>query len=142
MKDGELVKISDITTTEERAYSAYRLRLGGTSFTEISQTLGYASPDSASKAVKALIAKALGVASEDRKQEIIDLELDRLDALQHSVWGLAMTGDTRAVDSVLKIMSHRAKLLSLGDEQIKTTSSVIVSSDNYAQALKEIADDQ
>ena len=141
MNDGELVKISSIKTAEEKAYAAYRLRLGGASHAEIAQTLAYASTYALVTYIRNLVTKAMNVADADRKQEVIDLELDRLDALQNAVWGLAMTGDTKAVDSVLKVMNHRAKLLSLGEEQIKTTNAVIVSSDNYAQSLREISGD-
>ena len=54
-------------------------------------------------------------ALEDREVETIDelrqLEVERLDALQVAVWNDAMNGDVRAVGAVVRIMHLRAKIL-------------------------------
>lgn len=63
--------------------------------------------------------KAITRASAARKHEIanrvLDLELDRLDRLQVRHFAAAVGGDTRAADTVLRIMSRRAKYLGLDD---------------------------
>ena len=139
MNDGELVKISDIKTAEERAYRAYQMRLGGTSHQEIAEALGYKGARSVIAAIQNIVEKAMREVSVDRKSEVIELELDRLDALQNAVWGIAMTGDYKAIDTALKIMSHRAKLLSLGEDSgNKSTNTVIVASEGYAETLRNI----
>jgi hypothetical protein len=44
-------------------------------------------------------------------EELRDLELRRLDALQVAHWDRAMEGDSRATEIVLKVMARRARLL-------------------------------
>ena len=56
-------------------------------------------------------------ALEDRQVETIDelrqLEVDRLDALQVAIWDDAMKGDLAAVKAVLRLVHLRAKILGL-----------------------------
>jgi hypothetical protein len=52
--------------------------------------------------------------------ELRCLEVDRLDALQASIWPDAMAGDVSAVQAIMKIIMHRCRLLGLferGDAQ-------------------------
>lgn len=140
MSDGELVPVSDIKNMEERAYRAYQMRLSGKDFEDIAIKLGYASAGSASASVVSLVKKSMNIVSADRKEEVVSLELGRLDALQESMWGIAMAGDSRAVDSVLRIMSHRAKLLMLDTgSEASVTNTVIVASENYSDSLRQIS---
>lgn len=138
--DGMLVPVNDVKTREEKAYRAYQMRLAGTSHAEIAQKLGYPNPRRVSTEIKLLVDKAVEAVSEERKSEVVELELDRLDALQNAVWGMAIGGDLKAVDSVLKIMTHRAKLLSLGSDTNNTAAStVIISSEDYVNTLKDLS---
>lgn len=140
MGDGDLIPIDNIQSKEEKAYRAYQMRLGGTSWAEIAKALHYQNASKARYAVDLLIKKAVQGADEDRKQEILELEIDRLDALQNAVWGMAVSGDLKAVETVLKIMSHRARILALGeDSRNGSVNTVIISENNYADALKELA---
>jgi uncharacterized small protein (DUF1192 family) len=41
------------------------------------------------------------------------LELSRLDAMQRAIWPKAMEGDSRAIETCLKILDQRAKYLGL-----------------------------
>jgi hypothetical protein len=129
-----------MVTMEELAYRAYDMRVKGHTWTDIAVELGYSSPVDAHRKVTLLI-KSAGVAlNEERKEEIIQLELDRLDALQVAFYPTALAGDYKSAETVLKIMSHRAKLLQLGEERVETTRTVIVTDQNYLQILKEIAE--
>lgn len=140
MGDGDLIQLDNIQSKEEKAYRAYQLRLAGTSWSEIAARLHYQNGSKARYSVELLIKKASDAADEDRKQEILELELDRLDALQNAVWGMALSGDIKAVEAVLKVMSHRARILSLGEEtRGNQISTVIVSDSNYVEALKELS---
>lgn len=140
MADGDLVPIEDVRTREERAYRAYQKRLGGESWADIAQAMKYPSPTSVKRDVDMLITKAANVASDDRKREVVEMELDRLDALQNAVWGMAMMGDFKAVDSTLKIMQHRARLLALGEESSgNTIQTVIVAGEDYVETLRGMA---
>ena len=137
--DGALIPTTDITSVEERAYRAYQMRLGGKSWQNIKADLNYASVAKTKEAVDRLINKAAKTMVRDRREEIMDIELDRLDALQDAIWGMAMVGDLKAVDSVLKVMTHRAKLLALGNnEDTGSQNTVIVASSDYIQTLKNL----
>lgn len=140
MSDGDLFSL-DVTSKEELAYRAYQLRMSGEPWQLISTKLGYKNPSAAKRATEMLIKKAVGVVEEDRKQEILDLELDRLDALQNAVWGMAISGDLKAVETTLKIMNHRARLLALGeDTQSSSINTIVVTGENYVESLKELAE--
>ena len=139
MKDGELISLEDVRTKEDLAYRAYQMRMAGDTWAEIAQRLGYRTGVTARDAVETLIDKASRVISEQQKENVLNLELDRLDALQAAVWGMALGGDLKAVDSVLKIMSHRARLLKLEESEKSTTNTDIVTGETYAESLKELA---
>lgn len=89
---------------------ALELRRAGASYNEIAHKLGYADKAGAHKAVRSGIRNAIG---SDTALEVRQLEADRLDRLQIAVWEKAMTGSVPHVESVLKIMNHRANLLGL-----------------------------
>ena len=97
----------------ERELKVLNLRLAGATWAEIAQAMGYAGPSSAyytyQKAAERMIRPKL--------EEYRDLELDRLDRLQRGLWAKAVGGDPRAVDSVLRIIDKRAKLLGLDAPQ-------------------------
>lgn len=100
----------------ERRVQALALRREGATFTEIGEALGI-NRSAAHKAVS----RALDELAQLAEGEVVSLralELDRLDALQRSVWTQAMDGALPAVDRVLKIMERRSKLLGL-DAPIK-----------------------
>lgn len=126
---------------EENAYRAYVLRAKGKNWQEIAKELGYPDASAAARNVNHFISKARDSISDDRKAEIINLELFRLDALQAAVWDMAIAGDTKSVDSVLKVMAHRARLLQLGEESHTTNRTVIITDSNYVARLKELAEE-
>lgn len=139
MKDGELISLEDVRSKEDLAYRAYQMRMAGDNWTVIAERLGYKSGVAARDSVETLIDKATRIISDHEKEEILQLELNRLDALQSAVWGMAMGGDLKAVDSALKIMAHRSKLLKLEESEQTTTNTVIVTGDTYAESLKALA---
>lgn len=138
--DSEFQQIVVQLTDEERAYQAYTLRIAGHDWSAIASRVGYDSATVANRKVKHLIDKAHKAVTDDRRMEIVELELARLDALQAAVWDSALSGDVRSVDSALKVMMHRARLLQLGEEsQAATSRTIIITSDEYVEQLKEIA---
>ena len=60
-----------------------------------------------------LATEALADLKRESAQEAVDLDLARLDELLASNWELAMSGDPRAGDMVLKVMDRKAKYLGL-----------------------------
>jgi hypothetical protein len=137
--DGELIPFSSVVTPQEKAYRAYQMRLAGVNNIEIANKLGYPNPNRVSKEIAILVNKAMKTVDADRRAEVVELELDRLDAMQSSIWGVALAGDYKAIDAVLKIMQHRARLLSLGSEgEDKSSKTVIIAADDYANTLKDL----
>jgi hypothetical protein len=91
-----------------------KLRRGGLTWDSIAERMGYAYPAAAHAAYKRAAAR---VVHED-VEAIRAIETDRLDVIQSAVWGKALSGEINAVQTVLKIMERRSKLLGL-DSPIK-----------------------
>lgn len=136
--DGQLIPISDISTREERAYRAYQMRLSGESWQRIMYRFEYPSINIMKGEIDALIRKATSIANDDRRREVLELELDRLDALQNAVWGMAIGGDLKAVETALKVMAHRARILALGEETASSTNTVVIASEKYVETLQGV----
>ena len=98
-------------TALERKVSALALRRKGKTYQEIGDTLGI-SQQRAHAIVKEEM-KQLDAELREKREEVRSMELDRLDLLQSGVWEKAVEGDTKAIESVLKIMEKRSKLLDL-----------------------------
>jgi hypothetical protein len=100
----------------DRRRAAVELRIAGKSWQEIADLLHYDSKASACTDVRRALEKAvakLNVPLEAHRQ----LELDRLDAMQNALWDKVLAGDTKAIDTSLRLMDRRAKLLGLDAPQ-------------------------
>lgn len=97
------------TRRQPKWWYAQQLRMAGASWYQISQLLGYADEGHAQNDVHA----RKRVRNELEMGDWLDLELDRLDMLQLVCWRQAKDGDMGAINTVLKIMERRAKLLGL-----------------------------
>jgi hypothetical protein len=95
--------------TKETAARALELRKAGATYEQIAQQLGYAHKGKAYEAVTA----AMREVTREGAEEVLNLELARLDALTVALWPKARQGSGPAVDRVLKVMERRAKLLGL-----------------------------
>lgn len=120
---------------------AYKLRLSGMSQSEIAkQGLGYNSAQDVSKAITSRLKHEARLVSADDRSSLLALELDRLDALQAAVWSEAMSGEPKAVDSAVKIIMNRAKLLGLdlpnASEIAQTVLVIRGDEDDYVNTLK------
>jgi heme oxygenase len=132
--------VDTVITPEELAYRAYQMRVKGYSWAHIAEEYGYTGPMDAHRKVTYLIKAAGAALSDERKEEILDLELARLDELQRAYYQSGIDGDLKAAEFVLKVMNHRAKLARLGEEQVQTTQTVIVTDSNYLSALQGLAE--
>lgn len=124
----------------ELARQAHALRLEGRSWWQISEELKITEA-LASGLVSDAIKEASSLADEGAKRQMLSLEIARLDALQRAVWAAAMTGDTRSVETALKIIAQRSKLLGLDDAIAgkQVTNNTIVVPGNpveYVAALR------
>lgn len=123
-----------------RWWYAQQLRLAGASWTEIAEALGYSNAYTVQNSVK----KALDAAGMTRQsaEELIALELERLDMLQLVVWRRARNGDLKSIDAILKIMSQRARYLGLENREYEDerpdSATIIIGGDSadYVAALK------
>ena len=104
---------------------------------------GYKNPTTARLEVKTYLERTGANLSNERRLEALEEELDRLDRLQEAHWHLAMAGDAKAADTVLKVIDRRIKLLGLdtlyeGAGQV-THNTLIISgnSDEFVQQLQE-----
>lgn len=93
----------------ERRGLALELRKSGATFQEIADKIGYADRHTARDAVM----RGLQDITRDNAEEVLELELARLDALMAGLWG--QRGDPVAVQTILKIMERRSKYLGLDD---------------------------
>ncbi len=104
------------TLVAERRRAAVQLRIAGHSWDAIARQLGYDSKASAYTDVRRALEKAvtkLAIPLEAHRQ----LELDRLDAMQNALWPAALDGETKAIDTALRLMDRRARLLGLDAPQ-------------------------
>jgi hypothetical protein len=104
----------------DKAEQGYELKKQGKTWGEVARIVGYDSPAAARVETTRWLTSVAVNSSIERREEILELELERLDSLLSAVWDQAMDGDTKAVDSALKVINTRAKLLSL--DQLTATS--------------------
>lgn len=92
----------------ERAKQALGLRRAGASYEQIGAQLGITR-----SAARKVVTKAIARIPRDDAEQVLQLELDRLDALLRGLWPQAVKGHGGAVDRVLRVMERRARLLGL-----------------------------
>ena len=94
--------------TSERHALALEMRKHGYSYDQIGEHFE-CSPTAARSLVKTAMEKAI----REPGQEIIDLELQRLDQLYRVAFNRAATGEVSAINQCLAVMQRRAKYLGL-----------------------------
>ena len=97
----------------DREVKVLELRRAGLTWQNIAKEVGYADPTGAYAAYKRAVKRVLQEPADEVRQQ----ELDRLDRLQVAVWPRAMKGDDRAINTILRLMERRAKLLGLDAAQ-------------------------
>jgi hypothetical protein len=136
--------VTTVLSRTERAAKAVKLREAGFPLDEIAVILGV-TVDKTLRDIRHTIDEGRSLVDDGYRAQIIELELRRLDRLQAAQWDTALDGDTRAAETVLKIMDRRYRLLGL-DRAPETTNvqTVIVSgdSDSYVSALRRITGGQ
>ncbi|MFF4409825.1 hypothetical protein [Streptomyces sp. NPDC001404] len=98
--------------TAQRRAQAIALRLAGMDYQTISERLGYADRGAASKDVHRALESALEAESA-AAETLRELEVQRLDRMQAAAWAKAAKGDLKAIETVLKVIDRRARLLGL-----------------------------
>lgn len=124
------------------ARKAHEMRVSGMSWWDIAEQIKM--PEGQ---VKRLVSERIAEVSDTvdyyEKREFLQIELDRLDALQSAVWADAMDGKVPAIQAALAIMDRRAKWLGFAEPQVQTnvTSNTIIVPGNtkdYIAALQQV----
>lgn len=129
----------------DKAYEAYQLRQRGTPWETVVTLTGFSSVKVAQVEVRRYLTELHTYTEREHRLEVLATEMGRLDALQEACWDDAMTGDTKAIDTALRIINTRAKLmgleeLSVGGANI-TNNTVVVAgnSEEFIRSLKAVS---
>jgi hypothetical protein len=99
-------------STSKRRAQAIALRLAGMDYQTIADRLDYSSRGAASKDVHRALEENLEAESA-AAQTLRELEVQRLDRMQAAAWAKAAKGDLKAIETVLKVIDRRCRLLGL-----------------------------
>lgn len=88
----------------ERRRKALELRRAGASYEQIAAQLHYTNKGSVWRDVRTAIQDIY----REPAQDVVKIELQRLDAMLLGLWAKAKSGDTQAIDRVLRIQERRA----------------------------------
>ena len=94
-----------------RQAKALELRLAGYSYRRIAQELGVNVSTAHRYVRKAL--QEVAERTQESAEQVLQIELQRLDELLRAVWERATSGDKSAIHTALRIMATRHKLLGL-----------------------------
>lgn len=100
-----------MTLAKQRERDALDLRTKGFTYDRIAEALGISRAGAAECVRRALA--ALKVETEEKAEEVRDLELRRLDRMLQIAEAAAESGDISAIDRVLRIQERRSKYLGL-----------------------------
>ena len=85
------------------------LRRAGFTFQRIAEEVGYNQASGAQRAYNRIMARHIPQAPEEHRQQ----ELDRLDRMQVALWPRAMKGDDKAINTIIRLMERRARLVGI-----------------------------
>jgi hypothetical protein len=93
----------------EKQRSALEYRKMGATYEQIAEQVGYKSPQAAHEAIKSALKRIVAEPGED----VLKLELSRLDAMFMPHYQRATQGDHASTVRCLEIMTRRAKMLGI-----------------------------
>ena len=96
----------NLALASARRVRAVELKSAGFTYEQVANQLGYTSRGTAFN----VVAKALREQTAEAVTNLRDLENARLDALQAALWDAAMTGDVKAVTTIVQILQARVRL--------------------------------
>lgn len=136
----------DIVEENDRTFRAAQMQLQGASWKAIALAEGYIDAAAAKADVKRYRDEAMALLTSHSRQELLALELARLDALQAAVWGQAMRGHLPAVNVVRDLIVTRVKIMQLDqpspEESVTGPKTVVIphDDDNFAAMLQQSID--
>ena len=115
-------KTSPVTAAAKlKAAKALELRMEGKTFEDIAKEAGYNSKQAAYDAVK----RSLDAVTREPAEELIKLDLERLDVLWQIQYLNAQGGDVQALAACMKLMERRARLLGLDAPQKQEVNATV-----------------
>ncbi len=128
-----------------RTLQAYHAKLAGYSPSEIAEKLDYSSGAAVTADIKRYLEREARHVHQELRDSMLTMELDRLDYLQSKVWPQCEFGDLKAVETALKIINTRTKLLGLDAINASTNVNTVLvvggEESDYIRKLKEIAEE-
>lgn len=113
----------------ERRTKLIQMRLAGVDYITIAERLDYSSPNAARKDFTRVMRETLDLQAE-AAEELRNVELQRLDRLQAAAWADAVKGNLRAIETVLKVIDRRCRLLGLDSPlQVEATVTEVTQQD-------------
>jgi hypothetical protein len=102
-----------------KAARAVELVREGMTYDQVAQAVGYANRGT----VHRVVTKALSERLIDGIDDLRHVELARLDALQAGLWPRVEKGEVRAINSVLRIIDRRCRILGLYPQRTRNETS-------------------
>ena len=120
----------------DREIKVLELRRAGLTWQRIAEETGYADASGAYLAYKRAIKRTMQQPADELREQ----ELDRIDRLQLALWPKAMKGDNASINTIVRLMERRARLLGL-DTPIKIQQDVVNWNGNESidRAVRELA---
>lgn len=129
-------KAQQEAVVRERHALALEMRKFGYSYEQIAEHF-----ETTPASARGLVKTALEHAIKEPGQEVIDMELQRLDQLYRAAFGAVANGDTSAVNQCLSIMQRRAKYLGLDAPDKKEVTGKNGGPLELASSLKGLSDE-
>lgn len=114
------------------------MRVKGHTYAEAAEALNMSESEISNAYHASMTRTAMEMARHERG-ELLLLELLRLDELQKAVWTQAAEGDRGSVETILKVMDSRSKLLRFAEGADQSHTRTVVASgdsDSYIKALE------
>ena len=120
----------------DREVKVLELRRAGLTWQRIAEEVGYKDHTGAYAAYKRAIKRTMQQPADELREQ----EIDRIDRLQLALWPKAMKGDNASINTIVRLMERRARLLGL-DTPIKIQQDVVNWNGNESidRAVRELA---
>ena len=120
----------------DKEVKVLELRRAGLTWQRIAEETGYADHTGAYAAYKRAIKRTM----QQPADELREAELDRIDRLQLALWPKAMKGDNASVNTIVRLMERRARLLGL-DTPIKIQQDITTwtGDESIDRAVRDLA---
>jgi hypothetical protein len=120
----------------DKEVKVLELRRAGLTWQRIAEETGYADHTGAYAAYK----RAIKRTQQQPADELREAELDRIDRLQLALWPKAMKGDNASINTIVRLMERRARLLGL-DTPIKIQQDITTwtGDESIDRAVRDLA---